>query len=233
METKKFYIRKPLDWCIITQPFGVNYVNFYQKLGMKGHNAIDLKAYEDTIYAPFDGIIKYAGKYSDGGIGIEIVSDYKDKNGKFKAIDYHLKSVNGGIRKGQHVLGGQPMGISNNTGKYTTANHLHFGLKRCDNHGNTLNYNNGYRGAIDPTPYLQKGFYDLPVHKRYGQAYSLLGEIITKTKYPKLRKEQLYGMVYGSYKYSEIINPSLRPIWAFLRREEYLAGKQPQFKLSI
>jgi len=226
-------LRRPLKYCITTQPFGVNYVNFYQDLGMKGHNGIDFKCYENEVYASFDGVIKYAGKYSDGGIGIEIISDHKDNDGHFKVIYYHLKSIHDGIKKDNRVLGGQPIGISDNTGKYTTGNHLHWGIKRCSETGATSNYYNGFHGAINPEPFLKKGFYNLPVDERYGQVYSLLEEIRIKIKHPFLNKEQLKAMVYGSYSYSEVINPALKPIWAMLMKQEYLGGKKPDFKLSI
>lgn len=230
---KKFKLYKPLDWIIVTQPFGVNYVNFYQDLGMKGHNGEDYRCYEDKVYAAHDGIVLRAGKYSDGGIGIELLSDYINPDGtRFKTIYYHLKNIGKDVKKGAHFIGTQLIGISDNTGRYTTGNHLHFGLKLCDRYGNTLNWNNGYRGAIDPRPYTDKDYYKLPVHRKYGRATSVLSELRMRAKYPFISQEQLYAIVYGGYPYSEVINPSLKPIWTFLRREEYLRGMKPSFKLS-
>jgi hypothetical protein len=228
-----FTIRKPLKYCILTQDFGMNYVNFYKELGLDGHNGIDLKCYENQVFAPFDGVVTYGGVYSDGGIGIEMVSDYAENNIQFKSFFYHLKSMGADVKPGQHFIGGQPMAISDNTGKYTTGNHLHFGLKQVNTMGNTLNYNNGYKGAIDPTPYLVNDFYLLPVDKKYGQATDIFEEAKLKIKFWKLTQEQRYALQYGGWSNTEVINYSLRPIWAFLRKEEYLDGAVPEFKLSI
>lgn len=228
-----FKLKRPLDYCLVTQPFGVNYANFYQELGLKGHNGIDFRCYNNTVYCPDDFTVLYGGVYEDGGIGIEMISDYNDKDGYFKIIYYHLKSILPEVKKGNRFLGGQPLGVSDNTGKYTTGDHLHWGLKRCDKFGNTLNYNNGYKGAIDPTPWLAEGFYNLPVDNKYGQAPYKPGEVFLKIKYPRLDAQQINAMYYGGWKYTEAINYSLKPIWAFLRREEYNAGAVPPFKLIM
>jgi len=228
-----FTLKRPLAFCLVTQPFGVNYANFYQDLGLKGHNGIDFRCFEDPICSSNDFTVLYAGKYDDGGIGIEMISDYYDENGYFKIIYYHLKSILPEVKKGNRFLGGQPLGISDNTGKYTTGDHLHWGLKRCDKYGNTLNYNNGYKGAIDPTPYLAKGFYDLPVDERYGEATYIPAETLMRIKYPKFNTRQIFAMMYGAWKVSEVANPSLLPVYAFLKREQFVGGMTPPFKLIM
>ena len=240
-------LRKPLDWCILRQPFGVNYVDFYAKLGLNGHNGIDLKCYENKIYAVYDGQIKYSGKYSDGGIGIELVTA-DDYNGEyFKAVYYHLKEVN--VKSKDYVIAGQPISVSDNSGQYTTGNHLHFGLKKCDKLGNTLNYRNGYHGAIDPTPYLADNFYKLPVHLRYGKPRNWYAEWLLRFKnvwvhrqllkiarHPlSLTEEEVNAIIYGAWDFSIAINPAMYPIVAYLTKSEYKQGKRPPqgFSLSI
>lgn len=53
-------LRLPIEQVKVNQPFGVNFVNFYQKLGMKGHNGIDFSAKDETpVYASHDGVIYY------------------------------------------------------------------------------------------------------------------------------------------------------------------------------
>jgi len=133
------------------------------------------------------------------------------------------------------------MGISDNTGKYTTGNHLHFGLKKCDKTGRTLDYDNGYHGAIDPKPYLVEDFYKLPVDLRYGSYRKLQEEIVLRFKTPLVHKfllknlrhplsltaYEVNAMVYGGWDFSTVVNPSMRPIISFLSRKQYEEGERP------
>ena len=211
----------------ITQLWG-NPAKMYTDLGYKGHNGIDFGCPTGTpIVACLDGIVEYAGQDSSGGIGVYLIHEKE----KMRSIYWHFKNYV--VRVGDKVKKGDIVGISDNTGKYTTGNHLHFGLKRCDKFGNTLNYNNGYKGAIDPTPWLAKGFYNLPVDERYGEATYLPAETLMRVKYPKLNTRQIFAMMYGAWKISEVTNPSLLPVYAFLKREQFVNGVVPPFKLIM
>jgi len=143
-------LRQPLEEVYITQPFGANYVDFYQKLGLIGHNGSDLRAPSGTnLYACHDGVIFYCGTDSSGGIEVDIWN----KEGQYKTIYYHLKDYI--VKQGQIVKAGELIGHCDNTGLYTTGNHLHLSMKMTNENGNTINWENGYKGAIDPMPYMK------------------------------------------------------------------------------
>lgn len=143
-------LREPLKDIYITQPFGVNYADFYAKLGLKGHNGIDYRANSGTeLYACHDGIIRYCGTDSGGGVEIDIWN----KEGQYKTIYYHLRNYI--VKQDQLVKAGDLIGYADNTGLMTTGNHLHLGFKLTDKNGNTIDLNNGYNGATDPAPYIK------------------------------------------------------------------------------
>jgi len=31
------FVSKPLDWLVVTQPYGANYVDWYKQFGLDGH----------------------------------------------------------------------------------------------------------------------------------------------------------------------------------------------------
>ena len=220
-----FKISKPLNWIVTTQLFGPSSLSFYDELGLDGHNGEDYSCYEDTVFSVCDGTILRAGKDSTGGIYIEQVSDYKDRDGRFKMIYYHHKANGKNVKPGNRFLKGQPMAISGNTGKYTTGHHEHFGLKRCDNLGNTLNWDNGYKGAIDPRPYADNDFYKSRADKRYGKAYNMIAETMAYTKYSHLTNEQRMALVYGGWSYEDVANSAMRPNYAWVTKKEMYDGK--------
>lgn len=137
----------------ITQLFGENKVPFYKQLGMKGHNGIDFKCWsgEPVVHAcDWDGWA-YTEVDRDGGVGVNVVSKEPIGESYYKVKYWHLGLV--GIYDGQEVKPGQVIGWGDNTG-LSTGTHLHFGLKKCDKEGNSLNLGNGYYGGIDPMPYF-------------------------------------------------------------------------------
>lgn len=165
---------------IVNQPFGVN-GEYYQKNGIKiqGHNGLDLRAYHgQPIYAAHDGYAYYTSDDGRKGQGIELVSsqeyDYNGKSTYFKTLYWHLCDGDKEPRyaspiylatkphrnKRVFVLRGDILGYADNTG-LSTGDHLHFGLKPIKQHGHpgywvNLEPENGYLGAIDPSPYLPK-----------------------------------------------------------------------------
>jgi len=71
----KIKLELPVKDVYINQPFGVNYVGFYRKLGMDGHNGIDFKARTGCkLYAAHTGYVTFAGTDSGGGKCVVICS---------------------------------------------------------------------------------------------------------------------------------------------------------------
>lgn len=151
----------------INQRFGANAVNFYAQLGLLGHNGIDWNAIHGTcLYAPIDGtVISVVTDKTDKGYGqnIDILSDEINIDGKkyrFEVVEGHLCAEY--VSVGQRVTRGQFIGLCDNTGKYTTGNHLHEGFRLLEPISQLgSNYsphwylsgwgykNNGYLGYVD------------------------------------------------------------------------------------
>lgn len=170
MNFKIYYPVKPNH---INQSFG-NVSPVYTGMGLKGHNGIDFYAtHGQPVYAAHDGFAFYEID-SSSGHGVVIRSDTPyDYNGQqvfFKTIYWHfcdqdkepqftspIKETNPN-NQGQPVKAGDLIGYADNTG-VTSGDHLHFGMKiQAQNESNgafyNLEQNNGYLGAIDPTPYF-------------------------------------------------------------------------------
>lgn len=180
---------------LLNQGFGTNANDFYRQLGLKGHNGLDMftQNYDNgnsPVTAAHDGyVISDATKDTDaGGRRVWLISDETEIDGrkcKVKTVYFHLKSArvstshdltnpanfdkyNQRDHKGQYwVRKGSEVGIANNTGKYTTGAHLHFGMyilwKREDG-SYREDFTNGFDGAVDPQPYLiDDMIYQLPV----------------------------------------------------------------------
>lgn len=161
----KFQLQYPLKDVEVTQGFGKNATDIYAKLGMKGHSGIDFEAPDGTpCYAAHDGRVTYAGYDGAGGLTIVIRTEQEfEYNGGmtfFKTIYCHLKKDTLKVTGGQQVKAGQHIADCDNTG-LSTGSHLHFGLKPIykgeqDWQWDNIEQNNGYKGAIDPTPYFAK-----------------------------------------------------------------------------
>jgi murein DD-endopeptidase MepM/ murein hydrolase activator NlpD len=117
----------------ITQRFGKNGVPFYKDLGLDGHNGIDWKAPIGTcLYAPVQGDIVFVRGDNNDGYGecIVILSNIfkvDDKEYRYAVIEAHLSEEY--VNVGDHVLQGDLIGLTGNTGKYTTGPHLHEGFR--------------------------------------------------------------------------------------------------------
>jgi len=197
--------------------------------------------------AAHNGVIKWAGKDGSGGIGITIVNE---KEG-YKTIYYHLQKVL--VKKTQEVRAGQLIGLADNTGIYTTGDHLHFGLKLVTTANKTKNIDNGYRGAINPAKYFSKNWDKTPAYKRYGRKKNYLAEFWlmfaprgVKNKWSqdgryihqRLKKignfkkhlsvEENNAIIYGGWSLDEVLNPSMKDFWAY--RKKYNDNKKNIFK---
>lgn len=141
----------------ITQWFGQHLWD-YSQFGMIGHNGIDIAAPKLTpIYAAHDGyVIEAATK--DTGYGIR-VTQYFEEDGfgwemHYGHMDHHpFPDIGYNLNERKYfVKQGDVIGYVDSTGS-SSGHHLHFGLRKYKN-GQLLNYNNGYKGGIDPKPFL-------------------------------------------------------------------------------
>ncbi len=137
------------------QPFGVN-PELYP--GYAGHMGIDLAGpvagVSTKVYAPAAGRITIAGPYNGYGNCVRLVvfdGDIADTDSEITLG--HFKTIDPSIRDGMNVKLGQYLGMSGKSG-HANGIHVHLELRILDNKGNVLGYNNGYKGAIDPLPYM-------------------------------------------------------------------------------
>lgn len=173
----KLLLSLPVTPYGLNQGFGVNGA-YYQANGInvKGHNGLDLRAYHgQPVYASHDGIAYYETDDRQGH-GVVIITDqpydYKDGLSFYKTIYWHFAEPSATypqlVQNGQRVKRGEQIGWANSSG-LSNGDHLHYGLKPITtgvapsygdapdvNIGNWVNQepNNGYMGAIDPTPFL-------------------------------------------------------------------------------
>lgn len=152
---------RPILRNLITQRFGLantipSLLSKYQSFGLLGHNGWDLVAYDgDEVYFNGDGKGRVIETSIDSAGGLGVVVIFQADNRWYKTYYWHLKEFK--CHTGDILESGNLIGLADNTG-FSTGSHLHFGLKECDERGETLNYGNGYLGAIDPTPYFQNDF---------------------------------------------------------------------------
>ncbi|MGM7776145.1 M23 family metallopeptidase [Arthrobacter sp. KNU-44] len=140
------------DWAQEFYNFnGTLYPNgFYRSLGWNGHNGIDYGCFEgDPVEAVCDGVIEYVGPGNNHplltGGGNTILLRNDELGMRFEYL--HLSQQN--VFAGQRVKVGQVIGLSGATGA-ATAPHLHLGAIPVGN----VDQNDGWRGRVDPTPYL-------------------------------------------------------------------------------
>lgn len=165
----------------ITQFFGENPV-MYQKIGLFAHNGIDIVAeWDSPLYAVEAGTIVGVKRAPDGfGRHIRLLG--KEKNGTCNLWVYgHCEQLL--VEPGQKVKAGDVIGTMGSTGFVVSTayangfwgsspekpshpgTHLHLGLRKVvlDPKGfrydagpkmRVLNYENGYKGSIDPMPEL-------------------------------------------------------------------------------
>lgn len=141
----------------VTQVFKNN-PGYYGQFGLAGHEGLDIipTGSDWTVNAAEDGVV-----VKDDDIA---GSPLSDPYGKFvtlwhpsikKATQYaHLTS--NVVSLGQQVKRGEKIGTMGTTGNSSGA-HLHLNLFDVDTNGVRLNVNNGFKGGIDPLPFLNEG----------------------------------------------------------------------------
>ena len=226
-----FKLRLPLKDVFVTQPFGVNFVDFYQQMGLSGHPGIDFKAFDACpCYSANDGVVTRSGSFSDGGLGIEV---WNNKEG-FGTFYYHLKECL--VKIGDKIIAGQKIGLCDNTGKYTTGQHLHFELRILGSNGiekvNPAGYFCCETHGIEFNP---KDWDKSAAYHRYWRgrpAGGLVNEVkvaASLAKYLKRipRNEEINACAYGGWDRETIANPSAYMIWAFIKKDEYTKKEFP------
>lgn len=237
--TKKFacYPIPHLNALQITQPFGVNFLDFYKKLGLLGHNGVDIKIVTGTrLYACFDGQITFAGIDSSGGVFIEISTNGFTVGGyegtyRLRTIYYHLEDYT--VNTGDWVKAGQFVATSDNSGKYTTGPHLHWGLKidrKTESGWETLDKDNGFFGAVDPEVFFPDTSYQLlPVDTKYGLPFSLTAEAYKKAVTPWLKmkmgrlptQRELTAFAYGRWSYEAVRDETMYNVWTCYTKAQF------------
>jgi len=154
-------------------------------MGMKGHNGVDFAMYgEEIIYwngFDVEGKVIQTKIYDDGCMGVSVL--ITDKDGSlYLARFLHLKAF---LCVPGAILGvASPIGIGDNTGKYTTGKHLHWDLmpvKVVNNSYVALDPNNGYAGCIDPLPFV-KNEYVMDILKGWQKLLAQMTEMLLKMK---------------------------------------------------
>lgn len=134
----------------LTQRFGKKHP-FYDELGLKGHNGMDFKAFNNSfLYAIADGVVT---GWSQSWGGLKIQTKEYNINGqdiKFQIVYGHLDSAM--VTIGDEVKRGDEIGFTDNRGQYTTGPHLHVDFcpyYKTSRGGWAKDASNGYGGAID------------------------------------------------------------------------------------
>jgi murein DD-endopeptidase MepM/ murein hydrolase activator NlpD len=160
----------------VTQWFGENYKLYNERMGLKGHNGIDIvRPHGEEMYAVEDGTIVEVNDNPQGfGRHLRFVSNTPDEKGQYREWTYgHCSAIFVSI--GDEITAGQKIALMGNTGFVVSGatpfwknnpyagTHLHLGLrlvKRPKRGGwsyagskikiEVVNYGNGYKGAVNP-----------------------------------------------------------------------------------
>lgn len=149
-DNMKFELYHPVKPWDGGQQFGEKHP-IYTNMGILGHNGIDEPCPVGTpVRASHKGRVVFVGKDDAGGNMVTLL----DESEKFKTVYCHLDKIL--VTFDQKVSVGDELAKSGNTG-LSTGPHLHFMLFEVSvTNGaiTNLNIDNGYRGAINPRPYL-------------------------------------------------------------------------------
>lgn len=193
----------------------------YKAIGLKGHNGLDYNAPEGTpILASHDGTVVYVGLDGSNGnlvvIKTDDMFDYSEGQSYFKTLYGHLQTGSFKVTAGTKVKCGQQIASAGNTGMSFGA-HLHFGLKPVKQGEDewtwfNLEQNNGYNGAIDPTPYLPcvEEFQSIIKFGDEGYDVEKLQAFLIRNKYMKpVQKLGFYGNLTADAVYKFQVENSL------------------------
>lgn len=238
-----FKVSAPLERMRVSQKFGANALPEYKtKFGLAGHNGLDLSCPVGTdIFACFDGEVHQFLGDSGYGINIQLQSNTFSVEGsslRIQAIYGHLSEFVTVHKK--QVKRGDLIAKSGDTG-FSTGPHLHWGIKPqyLTNDAVLSDYNNGYHGAVDPTPFLEKNPEITPAMERYGQKRTwfnfgrekaLAFSPITRRVLGRLPTNvEINAVIYGGWSWPELLDPTLFIFWQQLTRDEYEEKKSRFF----
>jgi murein DD-endopeptidase len=116
----------PLDKIVVTSPYGAR----RDPMTGKGaqHQGMDLRAHYVPVYAMMPGKVVKVGYENRGG------NYLKMQSGDYTVTYCHLSQTM--VSEGAMVAAGAVVAVSGNSGKHTTAPHLHVGVKY---HGKAIN----------------------------------------------------------------------------------------------
>ena len=163
----------------ITQWFGENPA-IYRRWGLKAHNGIDIVAPHGTPLMAVEDAVVVSVKLNPDGYGKHVrIMSKTHVNGNYRIWVYgHCSKVH--VLVGEEVKAGEVIALIGNTGFVISGpnpfwehnpyagTHLHLGLRivRKNKDGwrynskmdriKVNNYNNGYKGAVDPAPYFRE-----------------------------------------------------------------------------
>ena len=221
-------LRLPLRDIFVTQPWGVNFFDFYQKMGLPYHPGVDFRARSGCkLYASNGGKVINCGTYSDGGLGIEI-----QYPAGWSSFYYHLKEIL--VKIGDTVIAGDLIGLTNNTGKFTTADHLHLELRV---NGKKINPAGYFTSAYDGFPIGTKDWDKSRCYHRYYRKdkRNLLNEMKTALYMARRLKrlpnnEEINMAIWGSWSIENIMNPAMYGTTSQLTRGEFVDKKLIPFQ---
>jgi murein DD-endopeptidase MepM/ murein hydrolase activator NlpD len=110
---------------------------------MAGHNGVDFAVPVGTpVYATHDGVIQFSQVDSSDSLTISVDS----LDGTIRTLNCHMSTTK--VVVGQQVRRGDLIGLSGNTGRYTTGPHLHHEIIELTS-GHVTNPGNGFNGAVN------------------------------------------------------------------------------------
>jgi len=137
----------------VTQLFGER-PEFYEKYGLKGHEGIDLGFTSDdwTLFSPVRGYVWKDFDVVRNGYGNHVAIVCPEE----RIVVFFCHMEKNFVSEDDQITIGDKIGIMGNTGNSAGA-HLHLMIFQWEgNPANRLNADNGYKGMVDPIPYIQK-----------------------------------------------------------------------------
>jgi murein DD-endopeptidase MepM/ murein hydrolase activator NlpD len=184
-----------------TQRFGMNLCD-YGQFGLRGHNGIDIGGLSGTpIVAPCRLWIAYT-KDDDQGYGrmVRGETDSIKINGDYYKLELTFGHFSKVTSKVYHwVEQGAELGLMGTSG-FSTGNHLHFGVRVLAKINETtwqvMNYDNGFKGSIDPEPFMPHIIWDLTELLRPEPPKETEKETNIKDMLQKFKRDKTTGALY-------------------------------------
>lgn len=135
--------------CSVTQLFAEN-PSSYSWLDMVGHNGIDLSGgFRSVVHAIAFGVVMLG---QDAGYGKYVRIEGESLITVYAHLDEHR------IAHGVYAQAGQVIGTQGNTGN-SSATHLHIDIRKKSDMAE-----NGFKGRVDPFPYLDRSRFLFPAY---------------------------------------------------------------------